>query len=169
MRHTISCVLLGIAVSVATTGCIIKTDSSKTDDKPKGGHNHPTKGLHGGPLVELGNEEYHGEVIMNEETDTLTIYILDDRVEKAVPIEAKTVVVTYKHGRDSDKRELPAKRDKDDPKGKSSRFELVDNDLVHALSHGEEAEAKLIVVIGGKSYTGDITLKPHTHSDGTKH
>ena len=40
------------------------------------GHAHPSEGPHHGALIELGKEDYHAEIVHDEKTDTVTIYIL---------------------------------------------------------------------------------------------
>ncbi len=50
-------------------------------------------GPHDGELIELGDEEYHAELIHDDEAGKVTIYILDGAHEKAVPIEAGTITI----------------------------------------------------------------------------
>lgn len=38
-------------------------DNEQPDQDPHAGHAHPTHGPHGGDLIELGNEEYHAELV----------------------------------------------------------------------------------------------------------
>lgn len=38
-------------------------DNEQPDHDPHAGHSHPTHGPHGGDLIELGNEEYHAELV----------------------------------------------------------------------------------------------------------
>jgi hypothetical protein len=54
---------------------------------------------------------------------------------------------------------LTASPDAGDPAGKSSRFVITDDELMHCLEH-EDAEARLVISINGKSYRGVIT---HNH------
>lgn len=157
-----------IAVPFALSGCKKtgdKTDSksgSKTDAGDVKKDAHPSEGPHHGDLVELGDEEYHGEVVHDEKTETVTIYILDNMAKNQVPIDAKEVVINLKHEGKPEQYILPAKADKSDPMGKSSRFQLKDKELIHGLEH-DDAEPKLSVKIGGKSLTGPIK---HNHGDG---
>ena len=55
---------------------------------------------------------------------------------------------------------VAASPDAGDPSGKSSRFALQDAELIEELEHAHAA-AKLSVLIGGKSYRGDIK---HDHA-----
>ena len=55
-------------------------------------HSHEA-GPHGGHIVELGEEEYHAEVVFDPNTSKVTIYILDSTAKKPQPIDAKQVTL----------------------------------------------------------------------------
>ena len=116
-------------------------------------HAHPTEGPHHGTLIELGNEEYHAELVHDE--TTVTIYILDAVATKATPIDATDIAINLVHEGKAEQFKLVATPDADDPAGKSSRFTLQNAELVKELEH-DHAAAKLSVVIGGKAYRGEI-------------
>jgi hypothetical protein len=59
-------------------------------------HAHPNEGPHHGDLVELGNEEYHAEVVHGE-AGSVTVYILDSAAKVAVPIEAAELMINISH------------------------------------------------------------------------
>jgi hypothetical protein len=42
---------------------VAQSDNEQADQDPHAGHAHPTHGPHGGDLIELGNEEYHAELV----------------------------------------------------------------------------------------------------------
>jgi hypothetical protein len=50
--------------------------------KPDG---HAEVGPHKGTLIELGEEEYHAELVNDEKTHTATIYLLDGEVKRECP------------------------------------------------------------------------------------
>jgi len=156
-------IALAVAIPFAVTGCG-KTEK-KTDDKTAAGKDdkggHPTEGPHHGILVELGDDEYHGEVVHDDKTATLTVYILDGSAKKQVPIDAKAVVINLKHDGKPEQFKLPALPDKDDPQGKSSRFQLKNKELVEAHD-AKGSDAKLTVRINGTSFTGGIAAG-HKH------
>ncbi|MBN8604927.1 MAG: hypothetical protein J0M26_28260 [Planctomycetes bacterium] len=120
-------------------------------------HSHPTEGPHHGTLIELGKEEYHAELVHDDKT--VTIYILDSAAKAAVPIDAQELVINLVHAGKPEQFKLAASPDAGDPSGKSSRFSLQDAELIVELEH-DHAAAKLSVLIGGKSYRGDIK---HNH------
>ncbi|MDZ4686218.1 MAG: hypothetical protein SH850_14215 [Planctomycetaceae bacterium] len=128
---------------------------------PAPAHAHPEKGPHGGPLLELGDEEYHIEVMLDEKTNVLTLYVLDAAAKAMVPTDAKEAVINLKHGGKPEQFKLPAVRLKTDPSGLASAFQLKDEELVHDLHH-KGNDARLAVKIKGKSYTTKFELK-HDH------
>ena len=122
-------------------------------------HEHPSEGPHHGSLIELGNEEYHGELVHDEESGKVTIYILDGSATQAVPIDAGEVTVNLVQDGKPEQFQLMASPDEGDPQGKSSRFVTEDKALGTRLD-AEGAEARLTLQIEGKSYSGKIA---HDH------
>jgi len=130
------------------------------------GHEHPSEGPHHGHLVELGNEEFHAEVV--HEKDTVTVYILDGTAKSAVPIEATELTINLSHDGKPEQFKLDASRDSADPEGKSSRFVSKDEHLGEALD-AKGSSGKLVVTIQGKQYTGKVSHDhDHDHA-GHKH
>lgn len=127
-------------------------------------HGHASEGPHHGSLIELGNEEYHAELVHSDD-GTVTIYILDGSARNAVPIEAEDVTINLTHDQAAEQFKLTAKPDTSDPPGKSSRFELRDEHLASDLD-AEGINARLVVTIDGKQFSGKIT---HDHGHDHKH
>ncbi len=127
------------------------------------GHDHPAEGPHHGILIELGNETYHAELVHDEQSGTVTIYILDSGAKTAVPIDATELTINLKHDGQGEQFKLAASPDAGDPAGKSSRFVSSDAELGEDLEH-EGADARLVAVIDGKSYSGDIAHHDHDHA-----
>lgn len=117
-------------------------------------HAHPTEGPHHGDLVELGNEEYHAEIVHGDEGG-VTVYVLDSGAKKAVPIDAAEITINLSHKGEAEQFKLPASPDAGDPEGQASRFTLKDEHLVKDLD-AEGTTAKLVITINGKQYTGKI-------------
>ncbi|MCO6435964.1 MAG: hypothetical protein J5J06_02625 [Phycisphaerae bacterium] len=131
-------------------------------------HAHATVGPHGGDLIELGNEEYHAELLHDERAGTVTIYILDAHAKAAVPIDATELTINLKHDGQAEQFKLAASPDAGDPPGESSRFTSSDAELGEDLEH-EGAEPQLVVTINGKQYRGKIEHGDHGHEGGHKH
>lgn len=122
-------------------------------------HAHPSEGPHHGGLIELGNEEYHAELVHNEATESVTIYILNAAATEQVPIDSTEVTINVKHGDKPEQFKLAASPDLNDPQGKSSRFVSNDAELAEHLDE-EGTDPKLVVAINGKSFRGTIA---HDH------
>ena len=145
-----------------------------TEGPPEAGahdeHAHPSEGPHHGDLVELGNEDFHAEVVHGE-GGSVSIYILDSAAKAAVPIDATELTINITHDGNAEQFKLLAERDASDPEGKSSHFTLKDEELAKDLDD-HDAAAKLVVMIDGKSFSGKIEHDhdaDHKHDDGHKH
>lgn len=166
---------------MVTFGCLVgcsdaDTSSTTTISGPPPamdsheGHDHPSEGPHHGDLVELGNEEFHAEVVHGE-AGSVTVYILDSAAKVAVPIDATELTINVSHDGKAEQFKLAAEREDSDPEGKSSRFTIKDEELASDLD-SHDATAKLVVSINGKSYSGKIEHQhegEHAHDDGHKH
>lgn len=132
-------------------------------------HEHAEVGPHKGTLIELGDEEYHAEFVLDEKTHTVSIYLLDGAVKNDVPIPAKEITVTLKHDGKPESFKLKAKPQKNDPAGKSSRFTLSDEEFVDDLHH-KGSDPRLMLKIDGKPFSAKIELdhKAHDHTDAPK-
>lgn len=170
--------ILAASLSLLAVGCSPKptdtagnsSDSASTETitmdapPPMTGdvHAHPTEGPHHGTLVELGNEEFHAEVVHDDKS--VTIYVLDSGATKAVPIDSKEVTINLMHDGTPEQFKLAASPVTGDASGKSSRFVLADAELVGHIDD-DAAAPKLMMVINGTSYRGEIK---HDH-DGHDH
>ena len=162
--------LLAVAVVVSFSGC---NEASPTADKDTGkngaekgheghDHAHADHGPHGGHLIELGEEEYHGEWT-HDESGKITVYILDGAAKKAVPIAAEKVTIEVKVGDNNPKSfDLMAVNRTTGDMPTAFQFETVDKSLLGGLeAAGEGVEASLSVDINGKPFVGKI--EHHSH------
>ena len=170
MKSLINHLTLALAVMIVMIVAGCSNDSStgpETGSPPNtmdshddhAGHARPTEGPHHGDLIELGNEEYHAEILHDEDAGTVTIYVLDGAATKQIPIDATEVTINAKHDGKPEQFTLAASPDANDPQGKSSRFVSNDEELAHHLDE-EGAEPRLVLSINGKSYRGTIS---HDH------
>ncbi|HQX52442.1 MAG TPA: hypothetical protein PLR25_21150 [Planctomycetaceae bacterium] len=170
-------------VAVVAFGCMVGCNDGDTgstttiseappamDSHEGHDHAHPSEGPHHGDLVELGNEEFHAEVVHGE-AGSVTVYILDSAAKVAVPIDATELTINVSHDGNAEQFKLAAERDASDPEAKSSRFTIKDEELASDLD-SHDATSKLVVSINGKSYSGKIEHQhesEHSHDDGHKH
>ena len=128
---------------------------------------HADVGPHKGTLIELGEEEYHAELVLDEKTHTVSIYLLDGAVKKYVPIAAKDITITLKHDGKSESFKLKATPQKADPSGQSSMFTLKDEEFVDDLHH-KGSDPRLMLKIDGKPYSAKIVLDHEGHDHKPK-
>jgi hypothetical protein len=155
------------AVNPHPDGAASVTDERTESLDHNGGHDHtehahPSEGPHHGDLVELGNEEYHGEVVHHNDTATLEIYILDGTATEQIAIDATEVHINLSHNGQPQQFTLTAKPDEGDEAGRSSRF-FTDNRELMAHLDEKGTNPRLVVRINGKSYRGAIS---HSHQHG---
>ena len=169
--------VLGASTAIWLAGCPSSdsaSDSDRSPDEPTSsddhghdhGHDHPDHGPHGGDLIELGNEEYHAELVHDEEAGTITIYVLDGSAAKTVAIDAAAVTINLVHEGTPEQYALSATPGDGDAEGKSSRFVSEDEALernLHAATN-----PRLSLKIDGKPYSGDI-VHDHDHGDSHSH
>lgn len=173
MKRSEQCVCLMAALLLMAAGCA-KGPESNSGGLPAATasgseaaadvHHHPTEGPHHGHLIELGNEEYHAELVHTD--SAVTIYLLDAAAKSATAIDAKELVINLKHDGQPEQFHLLAAPEAGDAEGKSSRFTIDDRELVEHLEH-EASEARLSVTIHGTAYSG--SLAHHHDDDGHGH
>lgn len=124
-------------------------------------HGHGA-GPHGGAIVELGDDEYHAEVVVDGKTQTLQVFLLgsDAKTEAATGATEATVVTE-----DQKSLTLKSAPQKGDAEGKTSRFELNDEEAVGALAKAGYLHGSLQLEIDGKPFRGDIDA----HFGGSTH
>ena len=134
-----------------------------------GARDHVEVGPHKGVLIELGEEEYHAEIVVDEKMHTVSIFLLDGAVKNNVAIPAKEITVTLKHDGKPESFKLKAKPQKSDSVGMSSMFTLKDEEFVDDLHH-KGSDPRLTLTIKGKPYDAKIELdhKDGDHKDAAK-
>ncbi len=163
MSHTCSAVLLVIA-AISFAGCSGQPAGLPETPPPTPEvHAHPSEGPHHGHLIELGAEEYHGELLHDDAAGTVTIYILDKlaTTEVAVPQDAVTLNLMVNGA--PQQFPMTAMNPVD---SKASHFQIVNKEALEALENGE-TKGRLNVTIEGKPYIG--VIEHHEHEDDHKH
>lgn len=161
----IACLLSFLAMGCNNASAPNATPTSNGSSPAAAVHDHPSEGPHHGDLVELGNEEYHAEIVHGAGGE-VTVYILDGKAATAVPIDAAEVTINLTHDGKAEQFKLAASPDASDPSGKSSRFTLKDEELAGDLDQ-KATKARIAVQIDGKSFSGGI--EHHHEGDGHAH
>lgn len=170
MKLTATVLTTGLtSTMLMLSGCAGESNGPETGSPPatvdaSDDHGHPSHGPHLGDLIELGDEEYHGELLHDEDIGMVTVYILDGSATEEVAIEATEIMVNATHDGEPAQFALAADPVADDAEGKSSRFVSRDKEL-SALLDEEGAEATLVLTIDGKSYRGPL-VHDHGHDHG---
>ncbi len=127
-------------------------------------HDHDAHGPNNGELLEIGRGEYHAELVVDEESSQVVVFLLDSALKSYISIDAAYLVVNFKVGnKPVQVKMLPVPQDAD-AKNLSSRFSLISPALFTAL-HDPKSDAKLSLRIGKKSYVSKLA---HNH-DHTGH
>lgn len=153
-------------------GCAGDSNSrtfSEEDDvdnvAPIAGHDH-SSGPHDGHLVVFGNEAYHGEIVFNEESGELTVYIIGPDARSPHPISEAQVAVRLELNGEEVELTLPASPESGEEEGMSSRFVLAREDVPEGIQDAEDLHGSIVAVIEGEEYTGTIS---HDHGDEHAH
>lgn len=123
-------------------------------------HDHHELGPHGGELIELGNENYHAELMHDDQTHEVTIYLLDRTARRPAPeaqLPPHVIVNVLVDG---------APRQFQLPRAQGNRYSLVDEALCDGLCGEQDVRARLNAQIGGKTFVGNIEAHEH---DGHEH
>lgn len=136
-----------------------KTAKDGHEGHDHGKDEHEAHGPHNGELLEVGKEEYHVELCVNDEKKQVVVFLLDSKVKSYVALTVPFVAVNAKVKGKPVQFKLKAMPQKDDKPGTASAFGLEGADLVDAI-HDESSEAKLALKIADKAYT--VKLK-HDH------
>jgi hypothetical protein len=147
-------VIRSVSSSLAMVLCLILAGCSGKPAPAPVSHKH-VHGPHDGELIELGNEEYHAELVVDDANGLVTIYILDKEGKKPVPIDEKTISIKF--APNQAEFALTAKPQEGDSGEKASRFESGDKALGIALDN-PDAERELHVKVGNHPYVEKI---PH--------
>jgi hypothetical protein len=166
--------LLGLLVWIG--GCGSKGDDfqeyGQAPERPAaGGHDHDhahAHGPNGGHLIELGDEEYHAELVFDEKTRATKLFILGPDAKTPVAIAAEGLTLHLDIGEKHTHLELVPAPAEGDPEGKSSCFAIAGEAVPAELDSEEKFEGHFDVEINGKPYEGEITHgagHAHDHTD----
>ena len=125
-------------------------------------HVHPARGPHGGELLEIGKEEYHVELVIDEAKKQMVIYLLDKDAVSVIAIDAPYLAVNLMLSGKPVQFKLKAVPQDVDSKNLASSFGAISPELVDAL-HSTKSDPRLSVRIHNKSYVTKIVHK-HDHA-----
>lgn len=173
-HHSLSFCALLTCCGLLLTGCGSETqyqEFTKLDQKPADPaahshhhHHHDSdhEAPHGGTLVELGEHAYHAEIVFDEKTHSILVYLLDGEAKGRVGIEAKALTLKIGDGDKAESHTLNAQPQKTDAEGKASRFASSDEALFERFHDNESLAGQIDIPLDGKSYPV-VVAHDHDH------
>jgi len=167
-RNCLGCAI-AVSAAIAWVGCGPSASKpegpgSATAEHHEGdGHGkeeHAEEGPHHGHLIELGKEEYHLELTHDEATKTVSVYVLDGGAKNAVPIAEPEITLNLAVNGAPMQVKLAAAPQQDDPAGQSSRFTVIDENVLEALEV-PKTTGRINLMIAGKPYSGSVEHQEH--------
>ncbi len=176
MFSKVSLVAFAALLILSLNGCGAESTHTHSGQAPESpsptaqdpGHAHPSEGPHGGHLIELGNEEYHAELLHDEQTHTVTVHLLDAAGKQPVSVPQMEITMQLFQDGEFVSYALKAVPAEGDATGAASEFQIVDDALCDELSGQHELRGRLQVTIDQQPYTGTIEHGSHGH-EGHEH
>lgn len=161
------------AFAMILTGCTnndsgfteVSHDESEVGHGDHSGHDHGAHGPNGGDIVEVGNAEFHAEVVVDEDEHRIDVFILGSDVKTAKPIAASEIAISFKHGEEVEEFKLAASPLDGEAEGQASKFSITDEELFEEL-HEHSEGATLTFADGDQTLTGTVK---HSHDHGHEH
>lgn len=157
-----SCIVSFVAGAFLFHASVFGQQSVPASTASAKGHDHAEHGPHHGEILEIGKEEYHAEIVVDEIKKQMVVYLLDKEVKGYLGIDAPFVAVNLLVRGKPVQVKLKAAPQPVDQKGLSSCFSAVSPELIDALHH-PKSEPKLALKILNKSYSVKIT-HDHVHA-----
>ncbi|MBQ18086.1 MAG: hypothetical protein CMJ65_13270 [Planctomycetaceae bacterium] len=123
---------------------------------------------HGGSLIALGEHAYHAEIVWDDDTHSITAYILDGEAKSPVGIAAKELVLVIGDGDKAKRHPLTAKPQQGDADGKASRFVVTDEELFEKFHDDDTLAGQIDVAIGEKNFSF-VVAHQHDHDHDHDH
>lgn len=164
---------LTAAFALVLTGCTdgssefteVSHDESEVGHDDHSGHGHGAHGPNGGDIVEVGSEEFHAEVVVDEAEHRINVFILGSDAKTAKPIAASDISISFKHGDEVEEFKLAASALDGEAEGQASKFTITDEELFEEL-HEHPEGATLNFSDGDQALTGTVK---HSHGHGHGH
>lgn len=158
-----------LGLSFTLTGCVGSEgeyrelgegDNVTNTAPPEEHHHHHDEGPHGGHILEFG--DYHGEIVFAD--GTVSVYVLGDDAETAVPLENASAVLKLGSGDESKEIALAATPQEGEAEGSSSRYSAAAADLPEGIKDLEDITGSVLLTVGEKTLTAKVE-HDHDHHD----
>ena len=132
-----------------------------------GAHLHYGAGPHGGTVLELGGDDFHAELVFDHDSHAIRVFLYGGDAKTPLPSKAPHATLVLDKDKSITLRSLPLEGESN---GMSSRFELVDENLVHEILEKGFLHGDLEVEIDGKPFKSHLDIhfdnEKHEHKDG---
>lgn len=179
MRFTQKISLLSCGVALALfAGCSAQEDtrtfsdqdSAEADHAHEHAHDHAHEhGPNGGHLLEVGEEQYHVEVVFDEKGRTLTAFILGPDAKTAYPIAGESIDFDMEIGDKEHEIPLEAKPLEGEKDGKSSRFVAEGKAVPESIKKESDLNGHFHLDIGDDHFHVDLKHDDHEGHDHAEH
>ncbi len=170
MRHSTWAWLAAAGMTCCGLGCDSGGDFKTADQLPQAAHEehghdhgHGEEGPHHGALVEIGTEEFHGEIVVDHKAHALKLYLLGPDAKTDATTAATEAALQIEGGP-----KLTLKAAAGQPEGQASRFELVDPMVIEEIEKQGFIHGELMIKIGDKEYKAGVDAHfhaEHEHGD----
>lgn len=152
------------ALTVLLVGCGDGGNFKPVKELPQAGHeehghDEHAHGPHGGELIELGKEEFHAELIVDDKTHSLKVFLLGPDAKTAATTDAPELSIVPEGATTA----WVLKPAEGQPEGMVSEFVLVDEKVVHDLLDAGFLHGDLKIKIGGTPFNAGLDI--HFHGD----
>lgn len=165
---------VGSALGMLLAGCGDGGNYKAVKDLPEAGHEEHghgehAHGPHGGELVELGKEEFHAEIVVDDKSHALKVYLLGPDAKTAATTDATELSIAPEGATTA----WVLKPAEGQPEGMASEFVLADEKVVHDLLDAGFIHGELKIKIAGTPYNGHVDAHfdadhDHDHSEEMK-
>jgi len=144
-----------------------ETDNVVNTDPVEEHDHHHDEGPHGGHILEFG--DYHGEITHKD--GIVTVYVLGNDAETAVPLEVASAVLNLNSGEETVEIALTASPQDGETEGTSSRYVSAAGAVPESVKDVEDIEGSIVLTVGDKSMTAEIEHDHdhHEHDDDHDH
>jgi hypothetical protein len=132
---------------------LVACGTSGSGDKKEPAHEHPPA-PHGGEVLELGDEDYHLEMIHDHDGGNVTVYVLGKDLKTPVAVEAPVIHVNAKSG----PVQIPLTAVQPKPDGTADTWKGS-----HEALRSDPWDGRIRVKIGDKTYQSPLEGEEHSH------
>lgn len=141
-----------------------KDSQASADAEHAHDHDH-AHGPNGGHILEVGEEQYHMEVLFDDKNRTLTAFILGPDAKTPYPIAGESIDFDMEIGDKEHEIPLAAKPLDGEKDGKSSRFVAEGKAVPESIKKESDLNGHFHLDVGDNHFHVDLKHDDHGHGD----